>query len=79
MPYFLYECFKGGNFHKAFGSDEKVCKWIREEKLECFFDGTVCKENIIDLAGTGNVKKGIPDDLNYMLRSYISILQKREK
>lgn len=77
MPYFLYECFKGGNFHKAFGSDEEVCKWIREENLECFFDGTVCKENIIDLAGTGNVKKGIPDDLNYMLRSYISILQKR--
>lgn len=79
MPYFLYECFKGGNFHKAFGSDEKVCEWIREENLECFFDGTVCKENIIDLAGTGNVKRGIPDDLNYMLRSYISILQKREK
>ena len=77
MPYFLYECFKGGNFHKAFGSDEEVCKWIREENLECFFDGTVCKENIIDLACTGDVKKGIPDDLNYMLRSYISILQKR--
>lgn len=79
MPYFLYECFKGGNFHKAFGSDEKVCEWIREENLVCFFDGAVCKENIIDLAGTGNVKRGIPDDLNYMLRSYISILQKREK
>lgn len=77
MPYFLYECFEGGNFYKAFGSDEKVCEWIRKEKLECFFDGTVCKENIIDLAGTGDVKKGVPDDLNYMLRSYISILQKR--
>lgn len=79
MPYFLYECFRGGDFHNAFGSDEKVCEWISEENLECFFEGTVCKENIIDLAGTGNVKKGIPDDLNYMLRSYISILQKREK
>ena len=77
MPYFLYECFRGGDFHNAFGSDEKVCEWISEENLECFFEGTVCKENIIDLAGTGNVKKGIPDDLNYMLRSYISILQKR--
>ena len=77
MPYFLYECFMGGDFHKAFGSDEKVCEWIREENLECFFDGEIRKENIIDLAGTGDVKKGVPDDLNYMLRSYISILQKR--
>ncbi|MCH5281912.1 MAG: DUF1413 domain-containing protein [Lachnospiraceae bacterium] len=77
MPYFLYECFEGGNFYKAFGSDEKVCEWIKEEKLDCFFDGAVCKENIIDLAGTRDVKNGVPDDLNYMLRSYISILQKR--
>lgn len=77
MPYFLYECFEGGSFHRAFGSDEKVCIWIKEQNPECFFDGTVCKENIIDLTGTGDVKKGVPDDLDYMLRSYISILQER--
>lgn len=77
MPYFLYECFKGGKFYWAFGSDEKVCEWIKEEKLECFFDGDACRENIIDLAGTGDIKKGVPDDINYMLKSYISILQKR--
>lgn len=77
MPYFLYECFSGGNFHKAFGSDDRVCEWAEHEKLECFFDGIICKDNIIDLAGTGDIKNGVPDDLNYMLRSYISVLQKR--
>lgn len=77
MPYFLYECFKGGNFYKAFGSEDKLLEWIKIERLECFFEGNICRENIIDLAGTGNVKKGVPDNLNYMLRSYISILQKR--
>ncbi|MGL5254222.1 MAG: hypothetical protein ACRC9L_04360, partial [Brevinema sp.] len=49
MPYFLFECFEGGHFHKVFGADIKVCEWIKEEKLDCFFDGEVCRENIIDL------------------------------
>lgn len=78
MPYFLFECFSGGDFHKAFKDDADVREWVESEKLECFFDGTICKKNIIDLAGTGNVKNGVPDDLDYMLKSYISMLQKRK-
>lgn len=78
MPYFLYECFEGGHFHKAFGSDEKVCEWIKTERLDCFFEGTICRESIIDLAGTGDVKNGLPDDLNILLRNYIHILMKRQ-
>lgn len=79
MPYFLHDCFENGKFHKAFGSDEKVCEWVKRENLECFFSGTICKENIVDLAGNGDVKNGVPDDLNYMLKSYILILQKRAR
>ena len=79
MPYFLRDCFENGKFHKAFGSDEKVCEWVKRENLECFFSGTICKENIVDLAGNGDVKNGVPDDLNYMLKSYILILQKRAR
>ncbi|NLG02404.1 MAG: DUF1413 domain-containing protein [Clostridia bacterium] len=79
MPYFLYECFKGGNFHDVFGSDEKVCEWIESENLKCFFDGDVRQDNIIDLSGTGDVKNGLPNDINVLLRNYITILMKRQK
>lgn len=80
MPYFLYACFDGGEFYKAFGSKEKLTKWIKENKLEVFFDVEISRDNIRDLAGTGSVKKGIPVDvsaLNEMLRKYIYILQNR--
>ena len=79
MPRFLYECFIGGDFCSAFKNDEELIDWIKKEDLISFFDGKISKDNIIDLAGTGNVKKVIPEDLNGMLKKYISILQKREK
>ena len=47
--------------------------------LKCFFNGKVSRENIIDLAGTGDIKNGLPDDLNVLLRNYIDILIKRQK
>ena len=81
VPYFLYACFEGGEFYKVFGSNEKLINWIKEEKLEGFFDGEISRNNIRDLAGTGDVKKGVPTnvaDLNEMLRRYISILQNRK-
>lgn len=50
----------------------------KTERLDCFFEGTICRESIIDLAGTGDVKNGLPDDLNILLRNYIHILMKRQ-
>lgn len=80
MPYFLYECFSGGKFSKAFKDDDDLAGWIIREKLECFFkDDRIEKENIIDLAGSGDIKNGIPEDLNVMLRNYIEILQRRDR
>lgn len=79
MPYFLYECFEGGDFSSAFMDDEDLRTWIEREDLGCFFEGEPCKENIIDLAGTGDITNGIPGDLNEMLEQYITILQKRKK
>lgn len=77
MPYFLYECFDKGNFSEAFESDQVLIQWIEDEYLQHFFDKEICKENIIDLAGTGDIKNGIPRDLNQTIRSYINILQSR--
>ncbi|HFI0231818.1 TPA: hypothetical protein ACGOXG_001719 [Streptococcus suis] len=77
MPYFLYECFEGGIFHKAFGSDKNFVSWIIKEDLGCFFDGNIAKETIVDLAETGSIQNGIPKDINILLNNYIGILEKR--
>jgi hypothetical protein len=77
MPYFLDECFKGGHFAKYFSSDDSFREFVKEEKLEYFFEGEVLKENIMDLANTGNIKYGIPNDINILIKNYISILRKR--
>ena len=80
MPHFLYECFCGGEFSNAFSNDNDLIRWIKESKLEGFFDGNICRDNIIDLAGSGDVKNNLPKDvdaLNGMLRKYITILQNR--
>lgn len=78
LPYFLFECFEKGYFHRVFGSNENFKNWIIQENLECFFNGAICRENIIDLAGTGNIKYGIPDEINYLLSNYIRILKIRK-
>lgn len=82
MPYFLYECFEGGAFSEAFeNNNEKAINWIKNQKLEGFFDGEIRKENIRDLTKKGNVKDNLPDnidDLNFMLKSYVDILKNRK-
>lgn len=81
MPYFLYECFAGGDFSKAFSSDASLRQWINEQALSFFFNGSIDKCNIIDLAGNGNLKSNITknlDGLNYMLTNYIDIIKKRK-
>ncbi|CAI3410142.1 hypothetical protein CIRMBP1320_01024 [Enterococcus cecorum] len=77
MPYFLYECFEGGDFFGYFGADKKFIQWVIDEDLDMFFNGNISKENIIDLANTGDLKKGIPTEINDLLVNYIKILEQR--
>lgn len=44
-----------------------------------FFAGEVARENLIDLSGSGDIKNGVPEDLGFMLKNYISILEERKK
>lgn len=77
VPYFLRECFEGGDFAYAFGGGNELREWIRRENLEMFFDGEISAENLKDLSGNGDLEKGIPVDLNATLEKYIDILEKR--
>jgi hypothetical protein len=81
MPYFLAECFGNGAFSQYFDYDEeKLEAWIEEEHLTPFFQGTVQKEHIKDLALTGDVRKSRPEEkekLSMMLENYIHILEQR--
>lgn len=79
MPWFLYECFDNGEFSKYFDNDNAILiHWIKNQKLNMFFEGEIIKDNIKDLAGNGNVKNGIPNDICILLDNYISILQIRK-
>ena len=80
MPYFLYECFEGGQFAEYFANDEELTKWIQKQHLEMLFDGyEVRKENIKDLTGMKDYRKSIPLDLELMLGNYIDVLEKRRE
>lgn len=78
MPYFLSECFAPGAFSKYFQGDSDLTEWIRRQKLEMFFDGAIVRSQIIDLAGTGQITNGVPDDMNLLLDNYIGILEQRK-
>lgn len=82
MPYFLYECYKGGAFSQYFTDDQEFIAWIEDQNLRMFFKNEEdSKDAIIDLAGTGDIKdcsfKHM--DIECMLDSYINILQMRLK
>lgn len=81
MPYFLSECFEDGEFSSYFtDGDEELKAWIQEEKLEMFFkEDRIEKKAIKDLAGTGDIKRGVPQDMNSLLDNYIGILEQRER
>lgn len=79
MPYFLFECFEGGDFSQAFSSDIDFKKWIEREHLNCFFDKKIDRNSIKDLSGSGDIKCGIPEDIDYLLNNYIEILKDRKE
>lgn len=48
MPKTLFECFDGGEFSVYFNkNNDKVLKWIKEEKLKMFFEGDVISKKCI--------------------------------
>lgn len=44
-----------------------------------FFAGEVARENILDCPAVADIKNGVPEDLGFMLKNYISILEERKK
>jgi len=80
MPYFLNQCFEGGAFAHFFEDDEALKNWILSERLEMFFEGEeLSKDKVKDLAGTGDIKDGEPENTALYLENYISILENRRK
>lgn len=83
MPLFLLESFPGGAFASAWDGLEDYLAWIRQEKLELFFNGEIKPENIKDLAGTGDIQKSFPQNgaigMEHLIDSYIDILLERKR
>lgn len=79
MPYYLFECFEGGYFSSAFSSDAELKNWIEREHLNNFFNKEIDRNSIKDLAGNGNIKYGVPKDMDYLLNNYIEILKERTR
>ena len=78
MPYFLIECFKEGDFSKAFENDEGLKEWIERQHLKMFFENEdVENDKILDLSGNG-VKNNIPKNVEIMMDNYIDILERRK-
>lgn len=75
MPHFMHDLFD-------MVDNEFLRKWILRESLQDFFkDGNITKENLKDLAGTGDPCHHHPAhiDLELLLDNYISILEERKK
>ena len=45
--------------------------FFKEDRIE--------KDTIKDLAGTGDITKGVPQDMNLLLDNYIGILEQRKR
>lgn len=76
LPHFLYDLMdtESSVFLRA------VSTWLQNEHIEMFFNGSLDKGNLKDLAGTGAVWKHKPNQINleHLLRSYIDILRERK-
>jgi len=84
IPKTLYECFKDGDFNEYFNNEDfLVTNWVKEEKLEFFFDGEIKKENIKPLIKRVKANKVCwlkeKEDIDEMLENFINILKLREK
>ena len=77
MPWFLLECFDGGKYNFAF-KRISVEDWIENQKMNAFFMGNIIsRENIKDLAETGNLRDNKTKDLSVLFSNYILILKER--
>ncbi len=75
LPAFLYDVFDKCD-------NDFLRDWIEKESLQPFFkDGSIAKENVRDLAGTGNPLIHRPAEINLevLLDNYIDILEERKK
>ena len=84
MPKTLYECFKDGDFSGYFNNEDSlVVNWVKEEKLEFFFDGEIKKENIKPLIEKVSANEVCwlkeKEEIDEMLDNFISILKLRGK
>lgn len=80
MPYFLRECFEGGDFASFFSGDEAYKNWVGEQKLQVFFkEGVIKPDRIKDLAGSGDLRDSRPGNVSLFIRNYISVLESRSK
>jgi len=77
LPHYLYDLLDT----KDLLYKESITNWIEEEHLTMFFEkGTIDKEHIVDLAGTGCVCCHSPRKmvLSVLLQNYITMLEERE-
>ena len=78
LPHFLYDLLSS-EYNAEYNVD--VSAWIKTESIDMFFkDNDISCKNIIDLAGTGDVRRHPPKDIDlpYLLENYIRILELRE-
>lgn len=74
IPHFLYDALTETN-------TEIIEAWIRRENLHILFEnGVIQKENICDLAGTGDVRCHTPREINLsmLLGNYVRLLELRK-
>ena len=84
-PYFLFECFEGGDFSEHFKGDDDLKQWIIRESLQPLFEKAkgeyvIDKHHLIDLSGTGDIKDGVPAKGKkiILIKNYISVLRERQ-
>lgn len=74
LPHYLYDVLTED-------ATSAVVEWIRREKLAILFkDEIIQKEYLLDLAGTGDVRKHAPKDIVVptLINNYVNLLQLRE-
>lgn len=84
IPKTLYECFKDGDFCEYFKKEDSlVTNWVKEEKLEYFFDEEIKRENIKPLINKFKADEVYwlkeKEDIDEMLENFINILKLRGK
>ncbi|MGR6545715.1 hypothetical protein [Paenibacillus tundrae] len=81
IPKTLYECFGEGRFNTYFESDQAVKEWVKEEKMDMFFDGSISRNNVKPLISRMQASDcewlKESDDILEMLVQYNEILCKR--